>query len=382
MRSIRDIPHFERIPILVRAALNVPVVNGKVVNTYRLRRALPTIQFLVKKGARVVLIGHIGEQGTETLLPVAEALKTFIPNVSFCSESIGPVARSTVRELAPGHILVLENLRRHKGEKANDSGFAKELASLADVFVEDSFDTCHRPDASIIGVPHFLPSYAGFVVEEEVRELTSALSPKHPALAVIGGAKFSTKEGVLTRLLSIYDHVFVGGALANDFLKAAGHPIGKSLVSPLNEEAIKIVLAHPKLILPVDSIVVSEQWLTAPNPREHARVASLDDVRPDEIILDHGPGTQSLLAAHAGNAKAILWNGPLGNYERGFNDATNAFAKAVANTKARSVIGGGDTVAAIETLGLLTHFSFVSTGGGSMLDFLAKGSLPGVDALN
>lgn len=357
MRSIRDIKVFENIPILVRSALNVPVINGKVVNDYRLRRALPTIRFLAERGARVVLIGHLGDKGTETLKPVAEALGTLIKGVSFFDETVGARARATVRDLAPGNILVLENLRRARGETANDIAFAKELASLSDIFIQDCFDTCHRSHASIVGVPKLLPSYAGLLLEEEVRELSRALSPKRPSLAVIGGMKFSTKEAVLTALLKKYDHVFVGGALANGFLKASGQNIGKSLVSGADESSIKKLLSNPKLILPVDSVV------------------------KDEVIVDHGPGTVEALAELVARAKSILWNGPLGKYEDGFTSATDGFARAVANSKAYSVVGGGDTVAAIERLGLLPRFSFVSTGGGAMLQFLAKGILPGITAL-
>lgn len=357
MRGVRDIPVFQNIPILVRAALNVPLENGRVTNDYRLRRALPTIRFLAERGARVILISHIGEQGTETLAPVAEALGDLISNVSFFSETIGERARAAVRELAPGHILVLENVRRNKGEVMNDRAFAREIAALGDVFVEDSFDTCHRVHASIVSIPEFLPSYAGFLLEEEVHELSRALSPKHPALAVIGGMKFSTKEAVLDRLLALYDQVFVGGALANDFLKASGKDVGKSLVSRADERALKELLANPKLIIPIDSVFEKES------------------------IVDHGPGTVALLSALAQKSTTILWNGPLGNYENGFVDGTDSFARAVVESSAFSIVGGGDTIAAVEHLGLLPHFSFVSTGGGAMLDFLAYGTLPGIEAL-
>lgn len=358
MRTIRDIKLFENIPILVRTTLNVPVEQGKVVNEYRLRRALPTIRYLTERGAKVVLISHIGEKGTETLAPVAHALGRLIPGVSFFPETIGARARSAIRGLSPGNILVLENLRRDRGERMNDHAFARELAALADIFVEDSFDTCHRAHASIIGVPEILPSYAGLLLEEEVRELSRALTPTHTALAVIGGAKFSTKEPVLTTLLEKYDHVFVGGALANDFLKASGQPVGKSLVSITDPARIKELLTNPRLVLPIDSVVRNER------------------------ILDHGPNTITLLTNLARKAKTILWNGPLGNYENGFIDATNAFARAVASSDARSVVGGGDTIASIENLGLLPRFSFVSTGGGAMLEFLTRGTLPGIEALN
>ncbi len=358
MRSVREIPLFANIPILVRGALNVPVAGGRVVNDYRLRRALPTLQYLSERAAKVVLIGHIGEGGTETLAPVAEALGALIPGVSFFPEIVGANVRAAIREMSPGHILVLENLRRSKGETASDPAFAAELATLADVFVQDSFDTCHRSHASIVGIPDLLPSYAGLLLEEEVTELTRALTPEEPSLAVIGGAKFSTKEPVLRQLLAKYNHVFVGGALANDFLKTRGQDVGKSLVSGADPAHIQELLANPKLVLPVDSVIAHE------------------------MILDHGVETSALLAELARGARTILWNGPLGKFEDGYGQSTEHFARAVAESGARSIVGGGDTVAAIEKLGLLSKFSFVSTGGGAMNDFLADGSLVGIDALD
>lgn len=382
MRTIRDIPILENIPVLVRTAMNVPIAHGEVANDYRLRQSLPTLRFLSERGARVVLISHIGEAGTETLEPVARALGKLIPRVSFFPETVGARARDAVRNLFPGNILVLENLRRHKGERLNDPAFARELAALADVFVEDSFDTCHRLHASIVGVPKLLPSYAGLLLEQEIRELSEALKPKSPSLAVIGGAKFNTKEAVLSSLLKTYDHVFVGGALANDFLKAAGNGVGKSLVSGDETEKIKEMLDNPKLVLPVDSLVIPASAIGGADQRNQARIANVGDVHPDEIIVDHGPGTSALLAKLTEKSKTILWNGPLGNYENGFIDATDALAIAIAKSSAHSVVGGGDTIASIENLGLLQKFSFVSTGGGAMLDFIADGTLPGIDALN
>lgn len=381
MKTVRDIPVLTNIPVLVRTAMNVPLENGIVANDYRLRRSLPTIHYLVERGARVILVSHIGEEGTETLAPVADALMRLLPNVSFCPDTIGESARAAVRALAPGQVLVLENLRRNRGEIENDPAFAKELALLADVFVQDSFDTCHREHASIVGVPKFLPSYAGLLVEEEVRELTKALAPEHPSLAVIGGAKFSTKEPALRALLGVYDHVFVGGALANDFLKAAGQEVGTSLVSNAPEEALRALTENPKLLLPIDTRVVTSGLVNAADAHMQSRIASEGDVHATETILDAGPGTAALVAHLAEKAKTFLWNGPLGNYEHGFVDATNILAKAAAASDAYSVIGGGDTIAAIETLGILHQFSFVSTGGGAMLDFIANGTLPGLAAL-
>ena len=387
MKTVRDIPVLENVPVLVRASLNEPTVGSVVADTFRLRRAVPTLRYLADRGARVVVISHIDPpqnrpaQGTETLAPVATALARLTRGVSFFPETIGPRARAAVRDLAPGSILVMENLRRDKGEKANDPAFAKELAALADVFVEDSFDTCHRMHASIVSVPTLLPSYAGLQLEAEIAALSGARTPEAPSLAVVGGAKFSTKESVLTTLIACYDRLFVGGALANDFLVAAGHAMGDSLVSGADPAHIAPLLANPRLVLPTDVLVVPAAAATAADARRRARVARVGEVRPHETALDHGPETSARLAALARDSKTVLWNGPLGNYENGFVDATESFARAVAGSGARSVVGGGDTVAAIERLGLIDRFSFVSTGGGAMLDFLTNGTLPGIAVL-
>ncbi len=381
MQFLGDIGAYENVPILVRGALNVPTDHGSVANAYRLRRAVPTLKLLQERHARVIVVGHLGEKGTETLEPVAASLGKLVHRVKFFGETVGPRVRQKIREMYPGDILVLENLRRNAGETSNDPAFAAELASLADVFVEDSFDTCHRSHASIVGVPSLLPSYAGLIVEEEVAALSQALTPTSPSVAIIGGAKFSTKEPVLTALLAAYDHVFVGGALANDFFKAQGRQVGQSLISDAETDQISRLLQHPKLVLPVDAIAVPAAKLGDPTALDHARVTSLEDVKSDEILVDHGPATSVLLAKLCLGAKSILWNGPLGNYEHGFIDATDNLARAIAASGAHSVVGGGDTIASIEKLGLFSKFSFVSTGGGAMLEFLAKGTLPGIRVL-
>lgn len=377
MRYVGTIPKLNNVPVLVRCALNVPIKNGRVVGDFRLKRAEATIRFLSERGARVILIGHIGELGTETLLPVCEAMKRSFPALIFCPSTIGKEAREAVRRLPAGGILMLENLRRHRGEKMNEESFAKELAMLADVFVQDSFDVCHRSHASVVGVPKFLPSYAGLLVEEEVRELERGLKPKSPSIAIIGGAKFLTKEPVLKRLLQLYTHVFVGGALANDFIREKGLPTESSLVSEERAPGIAKLLRNPRLILPIDEVIGPLDSL-----RSEARVDMLDGKAPYEAILDDGPETVALLERHIASARAVLWNGPLGNYEHGFTQATEAIARAVARSRAHTIVGGGDTVAAIETVGVLGSLSFVSTGGGAMLEFLASGTLPGLDVLN
>jgi len=376
MRTVRDIEILQDIPVLVRAALNVPVVGGKVENAFRLSKALPTIKYLMGEHAKVILCGHIGEAGTETLKPVYDEMKKSLPTLAWCPVSTGPEARAAARALPAGGVLMLENLRRDKGETGNSSAFAAKLAELADIFVEDSFDVCHRSHASVVGVPQLLPSYAGLLVEKEVAELLKALKPKSPSLAVIGGAKFSTKEPVLKSLLSVYDRVYVGGALGNDFAAARGFDIGKSLSSGGDLSPEKAMLADPKLMTPTDAIV-------APPGAQRAagHAVAIDAIPKDEAVLDDGPESAAALAALASTAKSVLWNGPLGNYEHGFEDATDSLARAIAASGAYSVIGGGDTVGAIEKLGIDDRFSFISTGGGAMLDFLAKGTLPGIQAL-
>lgn len=376
MRSVRDIKVLHNVPVLVRASLNVEVVEGRVVNDFRLRRALPTIEYLKSKGARVILIGHVSDTDTTTLRPICTALAHYLPGIRFSEVTVGPAARDAVRALPAGGVLMLENLRRHRGEKLNDRAFALELASLADVFVQDSFDVCHRPHASVVGVPEHLPSYAGFQIEEEVRELSRALKPKGPSLAIIGGAKFVTKEPVLKRLLASYDRVFVGGALGNDFIQAMGHSVGKSLVSHADKVAIKALLSNRRLALPLDAVVAPHG-----KTRSEGRIVNFRDMTADEAIYDNGPESVAFLKNIVDRSKTVLWNGPLGNYEKGFTEGTEALARVIAASGAYSIVGGGDTVACVEKLGIGNRFSFISTGGGAMLDFIAKGTLPGIAVL-
>lgn len=377
MRTVRDIKVLENIPVLVRASLNAEAIDGKVTNDFRLRSALPTIEYLRARHARVILISHISGSGTETLRPMYDAMAKWIPGMRFCDVSTGAKAREAVRQLPAGGVLMLENLRRDRGEEANSREFALALAELADAFVEDSFDVCHRMHASVVGIPEFLPSYAGLQVEEEVRELSRARSPKKPSLAIVGGAKFATKQPVLEKLLVTYDRVYVGGALANDFMQAQGRPVGTSLVSGGDRGAVAALMKNPKLLLPQDYIV-------APYGADvsKGRVAEINEVKPGEAILDNGPKTIAMLDTYVRNAKTILWNGPLGNYENGFTQGTEALARVIARARTLSIVGGGDTVAAIETLDLDDQFAFISTGGGAMLEFLAKGTLPGLEVLS
>ncbi len=373
VRSVRDIPTLHNIPVLVRAATNVPLRDGKVESAFRLKRMLPTIEFLVARGAKVIIAGHLGRTDTATLRPVFDELVRMIPRISFCDEAVGARAREAARALHPGEVLLLENLRRYKGEEANDPAFAAELASIADVFVQDSFDALHRAHASIVTVPTLLPSYAGFLFEEEVYELTRALTPQSPSLAVVSGVKFDTKAPVLKKLLSLYDHVFVGGAIANDLLQASGVSVGASLTSHTDTAFLKPVLDSTHLVLPKDAVARSSDTST--------RMVPVTQIAAHESIVDIGPETIAHLAALAASAKTVLWNGPLGIFEEGFATGTDLFARALAASSAHAIVGGGDTVAAIEQAHLEDAYAFVSTGGGAMLEFLAEGTLPGIRAL-
>lgn len=371
MKTVEDIHFVEGLPVLVRAGLNVPLENGKPTSTFRLRRAIKTIHFLQKQKAKVIVISHVGRDPFATLRPVYESLRTEIPRIAFSDHVCGSQVRDRIQVMMPGDVLVLENLRRNTGEIQNDQAFVRELASLADVFVQDAFDTCHRKHASIIGVPQFLPSYAGLLVEEEVSALQGALKPKKPSLAIIGGAKFSTKAPLIEKLMRTYDRVFVGGALGNDLLMARGYPVGQSIVSG-KTHLLEEIARDARVIGPVDVVVSSV---------EGGGERGLHDVKEKDMILDAGPKTVSMLAEYANDARTILWNGPLGYYEKGFAEGTLDLAQAIAKTNAHTIIGGGDTVASIESLELEHDFSFISTGGGAMLDYLTHGTLPGLEPL-
>ncbi len=370
MRSITEAGDVQGRYVIVRSSCNVPLVDGKVGNMYRLKRALPTLTYLHEAGAKVILIAHIGRDETDTLKPVFEAFNTLIP----CTwgGSLGSSELEAARTaMAPGEILIVENLRQHEEESANDGAFAAQLASLGDIYVNDAFDNIHRDHASMVTLPTLLPAYAGITLLDEVTHIEKVMQPAHPALFIIGGAKFETKMPLVEKYLATYDKVFVSGALANDIMIADGHEVGTSLVSEVSLVGAPF-LTNPKLIRPVDLIVESARGV---------RVAAVSDVQADEKITDMGPATVALLAPEIQAAKTILWNGPLGLYENGVPGSTQAVAKLIAGSDAMSVLGGGDTVAAVEELGLNDKFGFVSIGGGAMLTLLEEGNTPALEAL-
>ena len=349
---------------------NVPITNGEVADNFRIIKALPTLKFLQEKGAKLVLISHLSKEG-DTLLPVAVALNKFL-ETKFVDDIGGNEAKKAAREMKNGEIILLQNLRNDKGEQECDKTFAEKLASLAEIYVNESFPVNHREDASIVLLPKLLPSYAGFQLEEEVKNLSRAFhNPGRPFLFILGGAKFSTKMPLIEKYLELADRVFVGGALSNDFLRAKGFEVGVSLVDDANYDFEKI-LKNKKLILPVDVVVKSGDELIS---------RKADEVQKDENILDIGNETVLNLAPVIKESKFILWNGPLGKYESGGAESTKKILKLVADSGAESIIGGGDTVALISELKMDKEFTFVSTGGGAALDFLANGTLPGIKAL-
>ena len=377
MKTLRDIGSLERVKTLVRADFNVPIKNGMVVDDYRIRKTLPTIQLLSKKGAIVILISHLeSEEDKPSLVPVVIQLKKLGVEAIFIKDF--KAAHEIADNAAPGSVFLLENIRFFDGEKKNDPKFSKELASLADIYVNEAFSVSHREHASVVGLPKLMPSYVGIQFEKEIAELSRAFDPAHPFLFILGGAKFDTKLPLLKKFMNSADRVFVGGALANDFYKAKGYEVGTSLLSDgavggAFSQAISSYLDDPKLMLPIDIVTQNKETKAA------------DSLDATDAVRDAGTETVSALKERVGSAKFILWNGPLGHYEDGFCQPTIELAKMVGDATesagAVSIVGGGDTLAAIAELGIEDSFTFVSTGGGAMLDFLAKGTLPGIEAL-
>ncbi len=368
--SVFHMPDVKGKRVIVRASFDVPVHDGIVEDCFRLRRGIKTITHLKEQGAKVVILTHMGRDPKNSTEPLVSALKKYV-DVKFVPHVCGKEAENAIQDAPEGTVLLLENLRREKGEEENDASFARALMALGDYYVNDAFAVSHRAHASIVGIPGHLPHFAGTTFLEECEELTKSLTPRSPSLFILGGAKFETKEPLVEEYADNYSHVFIGGAIANDFLKAKGFPVGDSLLSDVDLTGNPI-LTKENIILPVDVVVLG------PNGKREVLV---EHVEGDEKILDVGPRTMELLAPYVERAETILWNGPLGNYEAGFDDATKVCAELVAKSDAYSIVGGGDTVTAIDSLGLNDSFSFVSTAGGAMLDFLEHKTLPGIQSL-
>ena len=389
-KTVRDLDVAGK-KVLVRVDFNVPFDDkGKISDDTRIRASLDTIQYLLDKKAAVILMAHLGRPKGQvnlkySLAPVAKHLgKLLGKKILFAPDCVGADAKAAAKKLKPGHILLLENLRFHKEEEKNDMEFAEQLASLADLYVNDGFGVSHRAHASVEGVTHFLPAAAGFLLEKEIEYVGRAVSePLHPFAAIIGGAKVSDKIGVISNLLDKVDTLLIGGGMANTFLAAEGCAMGKSLVEEDKIDLAKELIAkakknNVKLLLPTD-LVMAEAFAA---DAKHATqgVKALDQ---ECMALDIGAETAKAYAAALADAKMIVWNGPMGVFEMdAFCKGTEAVAKAVAKSRAISIVGGGDSVAAIEKLGLAKRISHISTGGGASLEYLEGKVLPGVAALD
>jgi len=374
--------------VLIRADLNVPLDKGKVSDDTRIVAALPTIRYVLANSATPILCSHLGRpkgkpDAKYSLKPVAERLAQLLGcRVQMAADCIGPDAELMAAAIPRGDVLLLENLRFHAEEEANDPKFAQALASLADVYVNDAFGSAHRAHASTVGVTDFLPSVAGFLMEKELMFLGQALaSPSRPFVALLGGAKVSDKIDVIQNLLARVDCLLIGGGMANTFLKAQGKEVAESLVENEKLDVAQRLLRDggQKLILPVD-VVVADRF----DEQAHMRTVSVDAVPAQWRILDIGPQTVELFSRYLSNARTVVWNGPMGVFEmESFSAGTFAMANVLAKlAEATTIIGGGDSASAVERAGVADRISHISTGGGASLEFLEGKELPGVACLD
>jgi len=383
--TIRDIDVAGK-KVLVRVDFNVPLDGDRVVDDTRIRAALPTLAYLRERGARVVLASHLGRpKGTVdkrySLAPVAAYLRDTIGvPVTLAPDSIGPEVESLVRAMEPGEVLLLENTRFYGGEEKNDSQYAAGLARLADVYVNDAFGAAHRAHSSTEGVARLLPAVAGLLMEKELDFLGRALAePTRPFVAILGGAKVSDKIGVINNLLDKVDRLLVGGGMANTFLKAKGHFLGDSLVEDEVLEMARSLMerAGDALVIPSDAVIAD-----AFDAKADSQVVRADSVPEGWRVLDIGPRSIERFTAELRPAKTVVWNGPMGVFEfPRFAEGTVAIARVLADLDATTIIGGGDSVAAVEQAGVADRISHISTGGGASLEFLEGKTLPGVAAL-
>jgi phosphoglycerate kinase len=375
--------------VFVRVDFNVPIHGGEITDDTRIRAAIPTLRYLLDHGASVVLASHLGRpkgavRDELRLAPVAERLGEILGlPVRVAPESVGPETEMLASALQPGELLMLENVRFHPEEEANDPRYARDLAHLADIYVDDAFGSAHRAHASTEGITHFLPSVAGLLMESELTVLGSAIDrPERPLVAIIGGAKISSKIGVLTHLLSVADAFLIGGGMANTLLKAQGTDVGASLIEEdkLHEARSFLDAAAAQgrqVALPRDVVVVREISAEAP-----LRTIPVEDISGDWKIVDIGPNTVTAFGRLIEGAGTIVWNGPMGIFELPpFAAGTRSVALALARSRAKTIVGGGDSVAAVEQAGLADQMSHISTGGGASLEFLEGRTLPGVAAL-
>jgi phosphoglycerate kinase len=386
IKTIRDIDVSGK-RVLVRVDFNVPLnKEGKITDDTRIKAALPTIRYLMDKNAKVILVSHLGRPDGKVvesmrLTPVARRLSELLGKpISLAPDSIGPEVDAAISQMKPGDVILLENIRFHPEEEKNDREFSRQLAALADVFVNDAFGTAHRAHASTAGVAEFLPAVAGFLIEKEVATMGKALeSPARPFVAIIGGAKISSKIDVLKNLLSKVDYLLIGGGMANTFIRAQGLQVGKSLIEDQHQDLAQDIATREgnKILLPTD-VVVADKFDASANHK----VVDVASVPADWMIVDIGPKTVEAFKDVIARAKTVVWNGPMGVFEmEPFAQGTRAVAEALAKSNATTIVGGGESVAAVEQAGLADKITHVSTGGGASLEFLEGKTLPGVAVL-
>jgi phosphoglycerate kinase len=373
----------------VRVDFNVPMKEGRITDDSRIRAALPTIEYLISHGAKIILASHLGRPKGKVvpelrLDPVALRLGELLGRkVVKLSDCVGPEVGAYVSGMSPGSVVLLENVRFYPGEEKNDPDFARDMASLADIFVNDAFGAAHRAHASTAGIAAYIPAYAGFLMEKEVAALGKLMeNPERPFTAVIGGAKVSDKLAVLKNLLDRVDNLLIGGGMANTFLLAQGHSVGKSLAEPSMVEEAREILEKAskggtKVLLPVDVVVAA-----APEAGMPAKVVDVQGIPEDMMALDIGPATRKAYVAVVGESKTVFWNGPMGVFEvEPFRGGTLEMAAALAGVRGFTVVGGGDSLSAVEMSGLSDKIDHLSTGGGASLEFLEGRELPGVSVL-
>ena len=386
-RTVKDLVGLKGKVVLLRVDFNVPIDDaGRILDLTRINNALPTIKYLSSQGARVVILSHLdrpkGYDVRKSLWPIAVMLMRKLScSVSFCNSVVSDETRERIKALKDGNVLILENVRFYEGETTCDKQYSKEIASLGEIFVNDAFGVAHRENASNYGVARLLPNAIGLLMEKEVNELSSAMeNPKKPFVAILGGAKVQTKISILYKFIEKADTIIVGGAMAYTFLYAMGQNIGTSICHPESVEVAKGIIEKAKqegkkLLLPVDHLVVRDT-------DKSRRAFYTDKMTGDMAGYDIGPKTMGLYAKEIATAGQIFWNGPMGMFENPeYKQGTLAVAKAIASSKAYSIVGGGDTVNAVNDFGLANKINYLSTGGGATLKFLEKGSLPALEVI-
>lgn len=387
MKNLRN-KNIKGLKVLVRCDLNVPIRNGKVLDDFRIKKLIPTIDYLRNQGAKIILITHLGEpKGRDlsfSVRPVAKRLWELVQGrLKFVNDTIGKNVEKEIDEMKEGDIVVLENLRFYKEEEQNDDNFSRSLARLGDIFVQDAFGACHRNHSSIVGITKYIDSFPGLLLEEEIRVLSDALvSPDRPLVSIVGGFKVSSKIKVIKSLLDKSDYLLLGGRVANSLLISKGLYV-KDLLSSEEEELMEVAkeinLTDPKLQLPIDGVMGLINF-----DEDYSRIGGIGSIRKEEDVYDIGPETIEKYKNILSTAKTIIWNGPLGYFEKEkFSKGTEEIAKMIGqiNREVFSIVGGGETVEAIQKLGIENQFDHISTGGGAMLDFIAGKELPGIKAL-